>query len=361
MRKKCLIAACGVLAVLLIFMICVWFKFSGQLKAVSTVQRLEDGLYSLEYAGDYGFDDFIAQGGASSDSKMGDYIIKFLSGGFYKLEHEEPDGGFGCSTLCVKKDAGGVLFGRNYDWEKCDAMIVHTKPENGYESVSTCCLDFLGFGDGWKPEGMRNQFMALAAVYAPLDGMNSEGLMVADLVAGDKAKTHQDTEKPDITTVSAIRLLLDHAATVDEAIAMLEECDMNSSIDSAHHFAIADKNGRSVAVEYIDNKMIVTESKILTNHYLAGEKAGVGSEQSHKRFEMLESAYQLANGTMDKEKLSNAMQSVSQGSLAAEYEKTCWTCLYDPDALTVSFYWMENYEKPYSILLGEKDGRWLSN
>ena len=28
-------------------------------------------------------------------------------------------------------------------------MLVHTIPKNGYESIATCNLDFLGFGEDW--------------------------------------------------------------------------------------------------------------------------------------------------------------------------------------------------------------------
>ena len=55
----------------------------------------------------------------------------------------------------------------------------------------------------------------VAAIYVTLDGMNEKGLMVADLMAGDKEQTNQQTEKPDLTTTTAIRLLLDKAATVE--------------------------------------------------------------------------------------------------------------------------------------------------
>ena len=49
---------------------------------------------------------------------------------------------------------GAPLFGRNFDWEECDKMLVHTIPKNGYESIATCNLNFLGFGEDWKPDGV---------------------------------------------------------------------------------------------------------------------------------------------------------------------------------------------------------------
>lgn len=42
------------------------------------------------------------------------------------------------------------------------------------------------------------------------------------------------------------------------------------------HFAITDSSDNSVAVEYINNEMMVTETPVLTNFYLAeGEKQGI--------------------------------------------------------------------------------------
>ena len=67
--------------------------------------------------------------------------------------------------------------------------------------------------EGWLPEGMQNQFMALATLFFALDGINEKGLAVADLMAGDNAETHQDSGKPALTTTSAICYLLKNAAT----------------------------------------------------------------------------------------------------------------------------------------------------
>ena len=133
----------------------------------------------MEYNGDYGFDDFLVQGGAASDSALADYLVSFLSRGFCKIESAVQTGEFGCSTICTQDEHGTVLFGRNYDWEECQTVIVHTKPKSGYESVSTCCLDFLGFSENYTPDGsMSERMQSLAVIYVPLDGMNEKGLVV---------------------------------------------------------------------------------------------------------------------------------------------------------------------------------------
>lgn len=338
-------------ALILLVFVGGYAMFASQLKAASSITKLADGLYSMTYEGDYGFDTFLAQGGASSDADMAVYITGFLSHGFWKPETDSIQTlDHGCSTLRVQSPDGHTLFGRNYDWVDCDAMIVNTRPTNGYASVSTCCLDFIGFGDDWKPEGMPNQMMALAAVYVPMDGMNEKGLCVADLMAGDDTVTHQQTDKPDLTTVSAIRLLLDHAANVDEALALLGQYDMNSSIGSAHHFALADASGKAAVVEYIDGKMLVTDTDIVTNHYISEcALKDVGSEQSHTRFDSLTAQREQANGVMTADAVRDSMKSVAQFNYPGDYEATQWTLVCDTDALTVDFYLHEQYDSSYKL------------
>ena len=56
--------------------------FGTIIRAANTIKKLEDGLYSMEYKGDYGFDDFLKGGGAASDSAVADYLVSFLSHGF---------------------------------------------------------------------------------------------------------------------------------------------------------------------------------------------------------------------------------------------------------------------------------------
>ena len=249
---------CGAVVVLLVLLIAgAWAMFGTLIQAANTIEKLEDGLYAMEYRGDYGFDDFLAQGGAASDGEVANYLVTFLSRGFYQIESNVQTREFGCSTICTRDEYGTVFFGRNYDWEERQIMIVHIKPEDGYESISSCCLDSLGFSENYSPDGsMMERIQALAAIYFPLGGMNEKDLVV-DLLEEDTAETHQQTDKPDLTTTTAIRLLLDRAATVDEAISLLRQYDMNSSIGLAHPLSLSDASGKRVVVEYVDDEMLV--------------------------------------------------------------------------------------------------------
>lgn len=340
--KILLIVISAFLALTLVLAGLGWSIFGSNIKAAFSVQKLSDHLYYMEYEGDYGFDEFLAQGGAETDKEMAGFIVERMSGGFYKPDMESVQMNFGCSTLSVKGE-GYSLMGRNYDWtgDSGNAMIVHTKPEDGYESYSTTWLDFLGFGKSFSPEEFSEKYMSIAAVYVPLDGINEKGLAVADLIAGDSEVTKQNTDKADLTTTSAIRLILDKAANVDEALALLKEYDMNSSIGMAHHLSISDKEGNSVVVEYVNGEMTVTETHIVTNHYLAeGEKFGVGNEESHKRFEKIEG---MKNGVNTTDSMAECMEKVSYAN------ETQWSIVYDKENLNMDFYNRRDYDNPLSF------------
>ena len=246
------------------------------------ITELEDGLSAIRFEGNSGFDEFLVQGGAVSDGDVAKYLT-----GLVAQNISLGDLLFGCSTISVPNANGGYLFGRNFDWETCHAMIVQAVPEKGYKSISTVNTDFISMS-GVDLGKLPDKAQALISLYAPLDGMNEKGLAVSVNMIQDSATINQNTGKPGLTTTTAIRLLLDNAAGVDEALELLRQYDMHASMGYMMHLAIADNTGRSVVVEYIDNEMVVVETPAVTNFYLAeGEKNGIGTAQSHERYDIL--------------------------------------------------------------------------
>ena len=154
----------------------------------SEIVELEDGFSAVRYDGDYGFDEFLAQGGASSDGEVVEYLASNLLSG---LNLGDLLGGiFGCSTIAVQSPEGDALFGRNFDWENCEAMVVGSHPENGYASLSTVNMDFITQNVGGGMVGIAlnlDEVKTLAALYAPLDGMNEAGLAVSVNMIQDSA------------------------------------------------------------------------------------------------------------------------------------------------------------------------------
>ena len=257
---------------------------------------------------------------------------------------------FGCSTISVGNTEGGYYFGRNFDWNKCDAMMVASYPSNGYASFSTVNMDFIRQGAGPASHFLSDEMLTTAALYAPLDGMNEKGLCVSVNMIQDNDTISQNTEKPDITTTTAIRLLLNQAADVDEAVELLEQYDFHASMGYMVHLAVADSAGKSVAIEYINNEMNVIEPPILTNFYLSeGDKNGIGTGQSHTRFEILEQTL-AEKPVMDSGQVRDALSSVSKGNFG-EFESTEWSVVFDQSALTAEYYHREDYGKSYAFTL----------
>lgn len=308
----------------------------------SKITELTNGLSAVSFEGDDGFEDFLITGGASSDSEVVEFLSSHLLADFDIIGSL-----FGCSTIASPSPEGDALFGRNFDWQSCDALIVSSKPESGYASISTVNMDFITQNGGAVGTVLQlNDVRALAALYAPLDGMNEKGLAVSVNMIQDSAVIGQNTEKPDITTTTAIRLLLNKAANVDEALALLESYDMHSSMGMMVHFALADASGKSVVVEYVDNEMIITETPVVTNFYLSeGEKNGIGTEQSHERYDILMRTLS-ENEAMTLQDVRDALDSVSKDNFD-EFASTEWSIVFNLDTLTANYYHRENYNKSY--------------
>ena len=194
------------------------------------------------------------------------------------------------------------------------------------------------------------KYQALICLYAPLDGMNEKGLAVSVNMIQDSDTIGQNTGKPGLTTTTAIRLLLDKAATVDETIDLLGQYDMHASMGYMMHLAIADNTGRSVVVEYINNEMVVVETPVVTNFYLAeGEKNGIGTSQSRERYDILMETL-AAYDTMTTDGVRDALNSVSKDNFG-EFESTEWSVVFDLGNLTARYYHRENYAENYTFQL----------
>ena len=351
MKKIVRILLWALLALVLLAAAGAWMKFGPLVRGAMSVQKLDEGLYYMEYKGDDGFDELIARGGGKSSGELAEYVMDFLSRGFYHPAVDPAPAQYGCSALTARTPEGDVLMGRNFDFSSATGMILHTVPARGYETYTTFNLEFLGFGEGWRPEGFRNQYMALSALFFALDGINEKGLAVADLMAGDDAQTHQDSGKPALTTTTAICYLLKNAATVDEALDLLRGIDMHSDIGAAHHYAISDASGRSVVVEYVDDGMVVVESPALTNHYLCEEKRNVGLYEGDRRYDFLCSQYEEAGGILDLRQLTTAIASVSQPPAQGDRLGTAWTMVMNLTHPSVTYYARRHFDKPFRFEL----------
>ena len=310
----------------------------------AAITELEPGLSVVQLAGDQGFAQLLEEGGAASDQAVAQFLTQQLTSG--SIGYQFPASGFGCSTLTVNDSQGQTLFGRNFDWQSCRALIVLSMPESGYASISMVNLDFITQSMGALSALLSDDLLARAAYYAPLDGMNEAGLAVSVNMIEDQATIEQARGQTDLTTTTAIRFLLNQAQDVPTALELLETLDLHASMGMMIHFAIADAQGNSVAVEYIDNDMVVTSTPILTNFYVAsGPKQGIGSSQSHTRYEILNQRLDQKE-TLNMADVRDALESVSKHNFN-EFESTEWSWVFNLATLEAQVYHRENYQSGY--------------
>ncbi len=258
--KKSLVALLLILFSIFAIALIIWANEVRTLMSIKEIMPADtenkDGrVYEMTVFGDYYLDDFIEQGGVKSDAELIQFVTQKITKGLFNLSIEESE--IGCSSFTATTEEGARLFARNYDMTPTNVAIVHTNPGgNKYKSISSVDLTFLGIDYEKGMDSLGAKINALAAAYTPLDGMNEKGLAVGIYMSyqgpgKDSVSTHQMTEKPDITSTVMLRLMLDTAQNVEEAVAIAKAYDMHDSANSSFHYMVADSSGKSAILEWV--------------------------------------------------------------------------------------------------------------
>lgn len=241
-----------------------------RLQTISSIEKITDyeddyNLYTMNVDYDYSLDNIIDYG-IVDDQTMIDAILKEALP-LLPVHIKAPS--FGCTAFTMQ-DADHVHMGRNYDFKNdTSSMLVHCSPKDGYRSIAFAALDNVSANT--PDASIKQQLASLTAPFICLDGMNEKGVSIAVLTL-DSNPTYQNTDQPMITPTLAIRLVLDRAATTQEAVDLLREYDMFASSGRDYHFYITDAQGDGRVVEYDpeqeDRPMVVTPSEAVTNFYI---------------------------------------------------------------------------------------------
>ena len=291
----------------------------------------------MEYTADYKFDEFLSQGGAKTQTEINQFVSTNLLDG-QEIDYVADDNVF-CSTFSAKNDQGQVLFGRNLDMiNEMPLLITKVIPTNGdYKSISISGLgmftDFKNGVSGTVSDETKKQL--LLAPYVPLEGMNEKGLSIAGLALNYKYP-EIETGKVKLTLHPAMRLVLDKAANVNEAISILQQYDISfEGFSISGHFQIADAEGNSVVVEWVDGSLVTIEPdenksfQACTNFYLSPEMNESYTPAGQDRYDTIYNTLDGTNGVISEINAMGLLQAVSQGSA------TQWSALYNTTTLTI--------------------------
>ncbi|MDE7324659.1 MAG: linear amide C-N hydrolase [Lachnospiraceae bacterium] len=346
-KQKWWTKALGLTALVLLVMAAgTYIMFREELKITNSIRPLAErkNVYYMEVYSDYHFEEFLESGGASSDSEVSAFLTNCISKGFYQVDVTNE--GSACSVISALDSENSHVWGRNFDWDGSVPIIVKCVPKKGYASISTCDFKNITNSPDAAPDNFINKMLAIAAVYVPMDGINEAGLCVADLEVNEGGMIEADTEKPDLTITTAIRLVLNRASTVDEALNLLKQYDIHASGGISHHLAISDASGTSVSVEFVDGEMMVVDTDCITNFNLANGDTAAGGESAQKRYELLCAVHEKNNGILSGEQVKGVLSQVSKKE--GEW-RTQWSVVYQQEIQMADYYFGGAYENGISF------------
>ena len=243
-RARVLFGRLVLAALVLLFALGVWVSLmlKGAIATVGSLQVLDDHpLVTMDWEGGYGW-------------LPTDYDRMLAA---YRLIGGETDSP-ACTLFAAHEGGTAGLFGRNFDWHHSPALVLRTDPPGAYASISIVDLTYLGFGpdDFDGPLTGDQRLRLLIAPLLPFDGMNEHGLAVG-MAKVPRSEPPYDENKPSVHHLAAMRLALDGARTAGEAVALWRAHNLKFEPGPHVHFLVADAEGRSAVVEWVEGEMVV--------------------------------------------------------------------------------------------------------
>ena len=343
----------SLLTALLVYISSFFAPITTRIDTMKGVKEIDDGLYIMDC--NYDYESLgILENGVNSTVQLVTSALKTIFSG---------DKGFACSTFnSVTKD-GDYLLSRNFDYMDSPSIIVRTTPENGYASISTASLYFVGyeFDSDFIADNTENNILTLLAPYMCLDGINEKGLAIAILELETKP-TFQISSKPNLTTTTMVRACLDNAANVEEAIEIFQSHDLRDLLfdKCKYHFQISDASGKSVIIEYYENEMYLiypehnkknaVDYQAATNFHLienAKDPDGMGQD----RYDIIMKSLKKTKGVTSEKEAMKILKNVhlKDADLHGYICSTLWSNVFNLTDKTVSMCYFGNYKKTYTF------------
>lgn len=326
-RRILIIALAVVFALALSGTLIYWTRF----RDLSTVEKVDEyPLYTMRYTCDYTLDKFLEKGitDTVSDSVRRTIfpdaiwnILKTLK--IVRNTSQEP--ATACSTVFTVNKKGEKILGRNFDWINRPILLLETRPDNGMSSFSMVDISYLGYTDTFLPESyFGGSFPLVFSPYVAFDGMNEAGLAVGEMAVPAINRPQMDSGKVTICDTHSIRMILDKATTVDEAVALLQQYNILFPI-LAWHYLIADREGNSSIIEFINGQLVEIKKdrnfQICTNHIIRNQ-----SNQKKQSFcWRYKKAYEILDekdGDITQQEMMDLMEAISQ-------DHTMWSVVYN--------------------------------
>ncbi len=235
----------------------VGIRYFDELRTLISVKLVEGtNLYTMEYFSDYHFDEFL-ETGAGNDYEYYDFINNMMNDKI-NIGLNENTGDDACSAFTFRDKDGNRYLARNFDYTANPVMLVVTSPENAYKSISAVNMNCMGFNNEHKPKDF--DLKSFAAPYFSTDGVNEKGISISMLQV-NFARRQKEDNKSTINAYAVIRLVLDYADSIDKAVSLIDEYNIYFDTRMMVHFFIADSEGNSALIEFVNGEMYVIENE----------------------------------------------------------------------------------------------------
>jgi penicillin V acylase-like amidase (Ntn superfamily) len=190
-----------------------------------------------------------------------------------------------CTRVLWNTNGLAVLTGRSMDWpESTRPLIVAFPPGRQRDGFQPA-----GVGDDPNPLRWTSRYASLVTtIYGvgTIDGLNSAGLAGHGLYLEATDFGTRNPARPAVQTTLWLQYLLDRAASVGEALQLMEDIELVKITvrghDSNIHLALEDSSGDSAIVELADGRPVIHHGRqftLMTNDPTYDEQLALLAQQ----------------------------------------------------------------------------------
>ena len=365
MKKAIKIILIVLISIILALAVIVWCLWGGEIRTLASLKQVDGNpyLYAMEYKASYDLDEIIERD-VDQNAELLNYVTAKIGKGIPikgKSAQVADENGkletFNCTSFQVKNATGkGFLYGRNYDYFANPTLVTISRPKNGYASMAASDMSHFGYNLESLPTSFKKKILCLAAIYAPVDGINEKGLCTS-IMALPHQPANQNSGKHSVGTSIIMRLWLDRCATVDEALNLLATVDLrhDSIVGSGYHYMVADASGDCAIIEFdkedgwktlVLRKPSDQQYMLVTNHLLSPKyrtdtpdpAVGNPNSKSWWRYETADNYLKGLGGVLTPDQVQECLNMVHWDHLVlpnGKVEVTQHSNIYDQQMLSL--------------------------
>jgi penicillin V acylase-like amidase (Ntn superfamily) len=297
----------------------------GKIVPPGEIMQISDyPLFVINYSGDYNFQNYLKTGISLNKFRLQDDSVLW-----------------GCTCFSAMTDSCKI-YGRNFDWYHHIALIVYTHSPYAFSSISVADISYLGFSESTTLVQIKHSSSITGSPYVNMDGLNEKGVAVGQMSV-PSVQPPYDPNKINLGCLDIVRLILDYAATTEDAISLIQKFNYK---DPAHpvHYLIADRSGESAVIEFVNKEIKVIRNnepfQVCTNFIITGSSAPAST--ICWRYNSAYKTLKNANGKINVNQGMNILSSVSQNI-------TMWSAVYNMNTFSLDLCVDRKYNKIFSV------------